>query len=58
VPFDLFPQTRHIESVATLRWPAAGQPRPVVPADLEGMFEGGEGRKPKGAGRYARRKGR
>ena len=58
VPFDLFPQTRHIESVATLQWPEPNAaPKPKVPKDLEAMVHGTEQMK-KNPGRYARKKRR
>jgi len=55
VPFDLFPQTRHIETVATLSWPEIDEtPTPVIPEGLEALFlDTGKKKKP---GRYSKAK--
>jgi 23S rRNA (uracil-5-)-methyltransferase RumA len=34
-PFDLFPHTRHIESVATLEWTSDDAPKPIVRQQVE-----------------------
>ena len=55
-PFDLFPQSRHIESVATLVWPEAAEPprpqRPAAPAPSAPRRRGhNAARRPRGKGR-------
>ena len=55
-PFDLFPHTRHIETVATLSWPDASAPTPRLP--VARVKANGTGGRRRGARKRGRGSGR
>ena len=57
-PFDLFPQTRHVEAVATLEWPEADQCPSPTPLDVaqEGSARGTPRRYKRNDGRGRKRR--